>query len=175
MISFDHLTPSQFEEFCYDLLKSLDFQNLTWRKGTGLESSPADQGRDIEAVLIKKDVDNQIIEETWFVERKHYKQGIPPDRIQTAITWATAERPDVLLIITSGFLSNPAKNYISDYQSKNRPTFRIKVWEAKQIDHITAEVHSLRTKYRLPNDLPFINILNKYHIVYVTKPQLNTV
>ena len=46
--SFDHLDPTTFEQFCYDLLVEMGFSNVTWRKGTGLETSPADQGRDIE-------------------------------------------------------------------------------------------------------------------------------
>jgi hypothetical protein len=175
MLSFDTLTPTGFEEFCYDLLRSLEFTNLNWRKGTALESSPADQGRDIEGILLKRDVDNQLIEEKWAVECKHYKQGVSPDKIQSAIAWAVAERPDVLLIIASGFLSNPTKNYLRDYEAKNRPPFRIKVWEAKQLDDMTVAAMSLRKKYGLPTELPFLNTINRYHLTYVTKPQLNKI
>ena len=46
--SLDHLNATQFEEFCYDLLKALNPARIDWRKGTGLSSSPSDQGRDIE-------------------------------------------------------------------------------------------------------------------------------
>src|SRR6267143_5420152 len=46
-ISFDGLSSSKFEEFCFDLLHASGFVNLDWRKGTGLGTSPADKGRDI--------------------------------------------------------------------------------------------------------------------------------
>jgi len=39
MFSLDELTPTTFEEFCYDLLTALGFVNVNWRKGTGLNSS----------------------------------------------------------------------------------------------------------------------------------------
>jgi hypothetical protein len=37
--SLDHLDSTEFEEFCFDLLGSLGFTNLDWRKGTGFASS----------------------------------------------------------------------------------------------------------------------------------------
>ena len=46
--SLNHLTDTEFEQFCYDLLSELKFVNLNWRKGTGFSSSPSDRGRDIE-------------------------------------------------------------------------------------------------------------------------------
>jgi len=74
--SLDHLSPTGFEEFCYDLLKTLVFVNFNWRKGTALSSSPSDQGRDIECQFLQKDVDGETFLETWFVECKHFKQGV---------------------------------------------------------------------------------------------------
>ena len=59
--NFNTLGATEFENFCFDLLKSLDFVNLSWRKGTGLSSSPSDQGRDIQAELLKKDIDGRSI------------------------------------------------------------------------------------------------------------------
>ncbi|MFL5662815.1 MAG: restriction endonuclease [Ktedonobacteraceae bacterium] len=123
--SLDHLTETQFEEFCYDLLAELGFTNMSWRKGTGLSSSPSDRGRDIECQLVREDVDGDTILETRYVECKHYKQGVPPDAIHGALSWATSERPDKLLIIASNFLSNPTKDFLSDYQRNNRPNFKI--------------------------------------------------
>ena len=39
--SLDHLNATQFEEFCYDLLKALKPDKIDWRKGTGLSSMPS--------------------------------------------------------------------------------------------------------------------------------------
>lgn len=37
-ISFDHLTSSEFEEFCFDLLQANGFVNLDWRKSGKLSA-----------------------------------------------------------------------------------------------------------------------------------------
>lgn len=107
--SIDHLTETEFEEFCFDLLHAMGASRMNWRKGTGRNFSPADQGRDIECYFERKDVDGKTAER-WFVECKHYKQGVPAEKLQGLLAWAIAERPDVVLIIASNFLSNPAKN-----------------------------------------------------------------
>lgn len=64
--SLNNLSETEFEDFCFDLLRSLNFVNLSWRKGTGLSSSPSDQGRDIEGELLRKDVDGSEHHERWF-------------------------------------------------------------------------------------------------------------
>jgi len=173
--TLNNLSDTDFENFCFDVLHSLDFVNLSWRKGTGLASSPSDQGRDIQGQLLKKDVDGSEHHETWFIECKHYVKGVPPDRIYGALAWANAERPDVLLIIASNFLSNPAKNYLDDYKKENKPPYRIKVWERTDLENLTACKNEIRRKYNLATEIAFLSILNNYHIIYSMKPQLNTI
>jgi hypothetical protein len=174
MFNLNHIDETRFEEFCFDLLKHLDFVNISWRKGTGLTASPSDQGRDIEAELIRKDVDGSVRNEKWFVECKHYTKGVPPDKIQGALAWANSKRPDVLLVIASNFLSNSTKNYLDDYKKENRPPYHLKIWELKDIEHLTTGLQDLRAKYELPTEIPYLNILNKYHIAYIASLQINS-
>ena len=75
---FDHLSPTEFEEFCYDLLVALGASKISWRKGTGLSSSPADGGRDIECEFLIPEVGGGHRVERWLVECKHQKTGVPP-------------------------------------------------------------------------------------------------
>ncbi|MBF0244905.1 MAG: restriction endonuclease [Planctomycetes bacterium] len=173
--TLNNLTETEFESFCFDLLQSLDFVNLSWRKGTGLTSSPSDQGRDIQGEILRKEIDGKQYHEKWFIECKHYVKGVPPDKIQGSITWANSERPDVLLFVVSNFLSNPTKNYLDEYQKNNKPSYRIKIWELKDLENLTAEKKELRIKYRLPTNVSFLPILNNYHLIYSIKPQLNTI
>jgi hypothetical protein len=46
-------------------------------------------------------VDGHTYHETWFVDCKHYKRGVPPAALQGLLTWAEAEHPDVVLVIAS--------------------------------------------------------------------------
>jgi hypothetical protein len=152
----------------------LGFINVKWRKGTGLSSSPADRGRDIEGQLERKDVDGSVHVETWFVECKHYLKGVPPDKIQGAISWATAKRPDTLLIIASNFLSNPTVDFIEEYRNNNSPSFRVKVWERTDLERLTASNYRLLRKFNIPSEISFVSIVHPAHLLYVRKHPYNT-
>lgn len=145
--SLNHLSDTQFEEFCYDLLSELGFTNINRRKGTGLSTSPSDRGRDIEYQTITKEVDGKTHIERWFVECKHYQQGVSPDKIQGALAWAMVERPACLLIIVSNFLSNPTKDFLESYINHNKPSFRIKWWEKPDLEKLTSKKASFLRKH----------------------------
>src|SRR5664279_1621233 len=132
-ISFEGLDPTDFEEFCRDLLIDQGFVNVDWRKGTPKQASPSDRGRDLVGQLERRDVDGHVHYETWFVDCKHYKTGVPPEALNGLTTWAQTERPDVALVICSGYLSNTAKDWLDQYQKNNRPPFRLRYWERPQL------------------------------------------
>jgi Restriction endonuclease len=136
-VRFDGLSPTEFEEFCFDLLCETGFTNVDWRKGTSMDASPADRGRDIVAQVQREDVDGHQYVESWFVDCKHYKRGVPPEALQGALTWAQADRPSTVLFVASGYLSNGAKDWIANYLTHN-PPFRIRVWELPQIRRLLA-------------------------------------
>lgn len=165
--SFDHLSSTQFEEFCFDLLARLDFKNIIWRKGTGHTSSPSDQGRDIECIRINKDIDGEISIEKWFIECKHYKSGVPTEKIQGVLSWANSKRPDKVLIIASNFLSNQCKNYLDEYVHENRPPFKIKYWELKNLEEVTKGQLQLLEKYNIGFNFSFIKNMHPNHLLYI--------
>lgn len=173
--SFNHLTPTEFEEFCLELLESFDLINVKWRKGTGYTSSPSDSGRDIECErIITDNIDGEVSKEKWFVECKHHLKGVPPTEIQGVLSWANAKRPNIVLIIASNFLSNPCKDYIEDYISKNNPPFKIKYWELKDLEKITLVKPSLLKKYRISESLDFVTIMHPIHLEYIRTNRINT-
>lgn len=173
-ISFDILSPTEFEEFVYELLIALGFHAVNWRKGTGFDASPADQGRDIECKCFTKTPDGNQHEERWFVECKHYKQGVPPKELQSAIAWAQAERPNNLLLVASNFLSNQSKNYLAEYQQNNRPPFRIEQWELPKLRALSAIHTQLLRKFGLLGEFPLLSILHPFHIRYMKLPPFNS-
>lgn len=145
--NIDILDETEFEEFCFELLGELGFVNIDWRKGTALSTSPADRGRDIVAQHERTDVDGARHVETWFIDCKRYKKGVPAEKLQNLLAWATAERPHVALFIVSGFLSNSAKDYLTDYEQNNRPPFRIKYWERPSLERLAAGHEELIRRY----------------------------
>lgn len=151
-ITFKKLTPTEFEEFCYDLLDQLGFINIDWRKGTGKNSSPSDRGRDIVFQKECNEVDGSKYFETWFTDCKHYTKGVPPKELQNLLTWAEAERPDYVLFMVSGFLSNSAKDYLEQYKTNRKPPFKIKYWEKPILEKLSNRRMSLLRKYNLTTE-----------------------
>jgi Restriction endonuclease len=150
LIDFDNLDATEFEEFCFDLLQNLPrVTSVDWRKGTGRDASPADRGRDIVAQVERDDLDETRHAETWFVECKHYKRGVPPGAVQSLLAWAHAERPHVVLVIASNFLSNATKDYLQDYDRNNRPPFRIKYWEGPVLARLAEGKRDLLARFLL--------------------------
>jgi len=174
MIDFSHLSKTEFEELCYDIIVARGFTNVNWRKGTGKQSSPSDNGRDIEADRISTDIDKTTILSKYFFECKHFEQGVPPTEIEGAIAWAEAERPDCLVIIASNFLSNPCKNYINTFKEKNKPKFQIRTWENKLLEDFLSDEKNICLKWKISIQGVSYKYINKYHLAYVTKAHLNT-
>jgi hypothetical protein len=153
MVPFDHLTPTQFEELVFELLVELGYTNVDWRKGTPKKVSPSDRGRDIEAERRHADVDGYEHVERWFVDAKHYDKGVPPDAIQGLFTWAQSERPNVVLVVASGYLSNGAKDWIKNFVQTNNPPFRVRVWEQPQLSRMLRERQDLLGRFEI--EMPF--------------------
>lgn len=144
---FRGMDETDFEEFCFELLGEIGFVNVDWRKGTPKASSPADRGRDIEAQYERTDIDESKHMETWFVDAKHYKSGVPPDALTGLLAWAQAERPDVALVIASGYLSNPSKDFLKDWVENNKPPFRVKYWELPQLRRLTKDKRAFLDRF----------------------------
>lgn len=170
MLALDKLTDTQFEEFCFCLVEEAGFVNVDWRKGTPLDASPADQGRDIVAQWKTVDVTGSVTLDTWFMDCKHYAKGVPPEKIQSLLSWAEAEQPRVALIIASGFLSNPAKEYLGRYKENRRPPFEIKVWERPQLEKLCLGKTKLLRKFGLAGAFPFLDVMHPAHLLYVREP-----
>lgn len=145
----DDMDPTEFEEFCFDLLREHGFVNIDWRKGTGFSASPSDSGRDIVAQLLREELDGRQYHETWFVDCKHYKRGVPPKEVSGMLAWANAERADVALVIASGYLSNPCKDFLKQYETTNRPPFRIRYWERPNLERLTEGRDEFINRYQL--------------------------
>ena len=170
--SFDSLTPVQFEEFCYDLLKAMNFVNLNWRKGTGFEASSSDSGRDIECELLFS-FGNRQCSEKWFVECKHHKQGMSPAEIQGFSSWLIAEKPYKGLVIVSNFLSNPCKDWVEKFNNTKKP-LKMEYWELKDLENFAKSFPPLSRRYGLSDGLEFVDIMHPLHLQYISEIGVNT-
>lgn len=162
-LNFEHLSPTEFENFCYDLISEMTFRNVDWRKGTPKHASSADKGRDIQAELHREDIDKKHVVEQWFFDCKHYSKGVPPTALQDSLAWATAHRPHKLVFISSGFFSNPCKEFVEQYTEQNRPSFEIRLWELKDLEKFCSGAKTLLAKYGIGSVLEARALMNPVH------------
>ena len=90
-IDFSIVTPTEFENLCFDIVRLSGFLNVTWRQGG------ADNGRDIDAKLPFTSIFTPDHYTNWHFECKHYSGGVPPEELTAKVAWADAEGVDFLL------------------------------------------------------------------------------
>ena len=88
-----------------------------------------------------------------------HEKGVPPAALDGTLAWANAERPHTVLFIVSGFLSNPGKDFLRDYETNNRPPFRIKTWEQPQLERFAGANPDLLARFLLGDMRPESEIL----------------
>ena len=159
MPDLSQLKAHEFESLCYDLLDHMGFKDLEWRKGQNAGCSSSDSGRDIQGAQYRIYIDGQVIQETWYVECKHWKPAVPPTAISALFTWASAERPDVVLVASSGALSNPAHDWIESYRANNNPPFKTKVWEEKALSALLSEYPDILLRFGIATRATSPNLL----------------
>lgn len=138
-IDFKRLSPTQFEELCFDLLMELGFRKLIWRQGG------ADSGRDIQGT---REVASGLVEpfeETWFFECKRYESGVPPEALHSKIAWADAERPKHLVFLISSYVTNNARSWL-DAIARDK-YYRVHLIEGKLLQHLVLRSQSLVARH----------------------------
>ena len=138
-LDFSNVTPSQFEELCFELLLETGYEKLIWRQGG------ADSGRDIEGYFQYQNPLVGVIQEKWFFESKCYKAGVPPEELNSKIAWADAEKPKHLVFFISSYLSNNARIWLEKIKS-DKP-YQIHLIEGKQLKQLLLKYPDIIAKY----------------------------
>ncbi len=126
---WDAIDDEQFEELVFKVLESANPQQIKWRKG------PGDKGRDIEVQFRRQGALGDDIDERYFVEVKHYQAGVSPSAFESSLVWASAEEPQVLLIVVSSHLTTSCRECLEAWK-RNHPKIRVpSPWERKEIEN----------------------------------------
>ncbi len=138
-IDFRDITPKEFENLCYELVVSYNFQDVIWRQGG------ADNGRDIEGKLYFNlpFVNNHCTK--WFFECKHHANGVSPENFNSKIAWAEAEKPDFLVFFVTSYTTNNAKTWLEKMQINK--IYKIIVIEGEELKRIISLNQSLIERY----------------------------
>lgn len=143
-VQFEQLSGITFEELCVDLLIKLGFHAIVWRQGGG------DSGRDIEASYTTNNPLTGSYEERWFFECKNHKSGINVEDLATKVAWAQAEKPRHLVVFTSSYITNPAREWLHKTATIN--SFQVHLIERKNLIRLLLNFPELVGRYFIDPD-----------------------
>jgi hypothetical protein len=114
------LTPTEFENLVFDVVRALGFRNVVWR------TPGADGGRDIEGYLQASDPTGFLQTQKWHIECKRYKSSINWPTIWEKVAHADSLRADVLFLVTNSTPSPTCETRIAEWNSeRRRPAIRV--------------------------------------------------
>ncbi len=120
LIEWNKVPPDEFEEFCFQLLGELGFQNRKLYKG------PGDKGRDITATTTTEDIPGKPQTIEWIIECKRKTTGaLGVSDISESFEKAMAHSPDKYLIITTSYLTVDTKDWLKNKTIRERINFEI--------------------------------------------------
>ena len=138
-IDFQRLSPSRFEELCFDLLRQIGFYALVWRQGG------ADQGRDIEgAYCVTNPLVGSVVEK-WQIECKKLAAGVSVEDLASKIAWADAELPRHFAIITSTYVTSGCRQWLE--RLKQSKPYQIHIIEGKALKALVLNYPELIQRY----------------------------
>ncbi|RCW29652.1 restriction endonuclease [Marinilabilia salmonicolor] len=167
-IDFQKITPAQFEELGFKLIRRLSFQKVRWRQGAG------DNGRDIQAIKFENNELTGTYEEKWFFECKHYKNGVPPVEFESKFAWATAEKAKNLVFILSSHISNNGDGWLD--KRKAGVEYNVHLIEGNELKEVLLDHIDLVKEFGLiESNLKLISLIYDKWIINDAIPSWHTV
>jgi Restriction endonuclease len=140
--TFSDLTPTEFENFAFDVLSAAGVRNLTWR------TPGADGGRDIEGTVYATDFSGSSHEQVWYFECKRYSSSLDWPLVYGKLAYADTHGADYLLIITNSSPSPNCETQIALWNKGRRKPF-VRVWRGYELNGLADRFPVVAAKYGL--------------------------
>lgn len=140
------LSPTAFENLTYDLLRSGDLTNVSWR------TPGADGGRDIEGFYTERDPSGYTKRARWLIECKRYSSTVSWPVVWEKVAYGDSGDADVLLLATSSKFSTRCIDEIEKWNALNRRP-AIRVWPVHELLFRLSLKIEIAQKYNLVSGL----------------------
>lgn len=141
-MSIDSLTPIEFENLTYDLLKSAGMRGLVWR------TPGSDGGRDIEGVFSNFDFSGHCEDQKWYIECKRYSSSISWPTVWNKIAHAECAGARYLLLVTNNNPSPTCESRIAEWNTADKRV-SVRVWRGYELSKMLNVYRDVATKYGL--------------------------
>lgn len=137
-IPFAELKAHDLEECVYWLLDAMGARDLEWRTGSH-GTGAADGGRDLEASFYQPSPDGEMEAQRWWIECKGRGKTVEPEAVKNAVINASVKQGLAsLVIVTNTTFSNPTRDWVSDWQSKNSSP-KVRLWDKISLERFLSE------------------------------------
>lgn len=160
------LSPNEFENLIFDLVRSLGLKNAVWR------TPGRDGGRDIQGEWFVEDLSGHVARQVWYVECKRYQTSVGWPLVWEKISFAASNAADVLLFTVTSSLSPQAVDEVNKWNDTHKNPI-IRFWNGIDIEKKLRLLPMIAIKFGMAKDprieiggalLPVVNILLKYSI-----------
>lgn len=143
--TFADLSPTEFENFVFDILSSSNVRNLTRR------TPGSDGGRDIEGEIFVQDFSGFNLRQRWYFECKRYSSSLDWPLVYAKVAHADTNGADFLLVVTNSMPSPACESQIANWNNSRRSP-QIRFWRGYELDFIAGQYPAVASKYglRLP-------------------------
>jgi hypothetical protein len=139
-VKLKNLSPTDFENFIFDLMVLKGLRNVRWR------TPGADGGRDVEADEVHTDIANTQVVHKWYIECKRYKSSVDWPTIFSKISYAESHGANYLLMCTSAKFTPVAISEVEKWNLR-RGSVQVRLWPGHEIEHQIKPFFDLRAKY----------------------------
>ena len=109
----------------------------------------------------------------FFIECKHHEKGVPPEKLNSKIAWADAEKPDHLVFMVSSYLTEKSRIWLEKIRS-DKP-YKIHVLEEAQLKRLISQHEDIIKKFFLKNDkVTLLNDTKKNWLIHGIVPSFTT-
>ncbi len=142
MRNIKDISPTEFENLVFDMIRSSGMRNLVWR------TPGSDGGRDIEGQHLNYDFSGSSVLDTWYIEAKHYQSAVDWPTVWEKIAYAQNARAQYLLLVTTSSFSPKCLDEISKWNSHHSDP-KIRCWAKSELEHRLRLQPAIVVKYGL--------------------------
>lgn len=144
--TLDSLTPREFENLTFDLVRASGMKNVQWR------TPGSDVGRDIEGTWTEVDFSGAHTVSRWYIDCKRYGSSIGWPTVWDKLAYADSQGADYLLIVTQSTATPQCLDQINLWNGANRRP-QIRVWSRHEVLVRIKQAPSVAVAYSL-HDAP---------------------
>jgi hypothetical protein len=131
-LPWDSISPVALEELIFALMVEMGAAEVEWRSPMGAINTP-DGGRDVEAVFNIPTPDGDVERQEWWIDAKRRSGIVASTDVKHVAVNSAAYNISTMIIATNTSFSNPAREWVREYNAKHVGSPTVKLWDRHRL------------------------------------------